>query len=257
MCRIPSIARSLFKNYAYFSSASSHLEDYFKAYVENVHRKFPKQSKKLIVEIGSNDGILLRYFKKYKTKILGIDPAKNIVPLAEKNGVPTLPIFFNSSSAKKILKDYGPAGVIIANHVLAHTDDMHSIIKGVQTLLDRDGVFVFEVQYVLDLLQKKAYDNTYHEHVSYFSLAPLATLLGKHGMQIFNVERVDAQGGSIRVYAGHAPLIFPIDASVKKMLAQEKKAGIARCKDIYSIRQETTANQKRCISAVAEIEETE
>lgn len=218
--------KKVFSKYHYFSSASSPLEKYYEQYVKNLQKKFPNQTKGLIVEIGSNDGILLKYFKNKKTKTLGVDPAKNIAKLAISNGIETLPVFFNLDNAKKIVKKYKKASVVIANHVLAHTDDLHGVIKGVKELLDNDGVFVFEVQYLLDLIQKNEFDNTYHEHISYFSIAPLNTLLSKYGLKIFNIERVDAQGGSIRVYAGHTSDMFPVEKSIKNLIQAEKKNGL-------------------------------
>lgn len=216
----------LFDDYAYFSSTSPQLHQHFKDYANEVFSAFPVQAKQFTLEIASNDGILLKYFQKLGAKVLGVDPAKNIAKMAQKNGVDTLPVFFNSNVAQSILKKYGHAGVISANNVLAHTDDLRGIIKGVKKLLDLKGVFVFEVQYLGDLLQKNEFDNTYHEHICYFSLAPLMTLLEKHGLHIFDVKHVETQGGSLRVYAGHTPLLFPVNNSVKNLLLQEKKQGL-------------------------------
>lgn len=216
----------LFQNYAWFSSASPQLEKYFENYAKNIYEKFPNQTKKYVLEIASNDGILLKYFKRLGAKVLGIDPAKNIARMANKNGIKTLPIFFNLSNAKKISKKFGKAGVISANHVIAHVDDLHNVIEGVKELLDKDGVFVFEVQYLGSLIKYNEFDNTYHEHVCYFSLYPLITLLKKHNLYIFDVEEVEAQGGSIRVYANHSSSLFPVSKNIKRVLNQEKKLGL-------------------------------
>ncbi len=218
--------KMLFEEYAYFSSTSPQLHAHFKQYAHEVYTNFPKQAKKLTVEIASNDGILLRYFKEWGAPILGIDPAKNVARAANKNEITTLPLFFSDRVAQRILKKYGTAGVITANNVLAHTDDLRGIIKGVKKLLDPNGVFVFEAQYLGDLIKKNEFDNTYHEHICYFSLAPLLTLLRSEGLDIFDVKHVDTQGGSLRVYAGHAPLLFPVDKSVQSILRAEKRNGL-------------------------------
>lgn len=220
----------LFANYNFFSSASSPLEDYFKQYVIDLKKNFPVQSNDFVVEIGSNDGILLKNFDQTKTKILGIDPAKNIAKIANQNGIKTLPIFFNTKSGIKIAKDYGKATIIIANHALAHNDNLHDMISGVKELLDENGIFAFEVQYIANLLAKNQFDNTYHEHASYFSLSPLVTLLEKHDMKIFNVEETSAQGGSIRVFSSNKKAKFLVKDSVKKLLKKEEKNGLHNLK---------------------------
>jgi len=224
--------KHIFENYAYFSSTSPQLEEYFKKYADDIYKKFPKQTKKLTLEIASNDGILLKYFQILGAPVLGIDPAKNIAKIANKKGLLTISEFFNLKTATKILNKYGKAGIISANNVLAHVDNVDEIISGVKNLLTQDGVFVFEVQYLGDLLAKNEFDNTYHEHISYFSLSPLETLLLKNKLQIFNIERVSGQGGSLRVYASHHPLVFKISSSVKKIKDLEKKQGLHK-KDIY------------------------
>lgn len=220
----------LFQNYAWFSSASPQLENYFENYVNDVYERFPNQTKKYVLEIASNDGILLKYFKKLGADVLGVDPAKNIARVANKNGIKTLPVFFNLDAAKKIVKKFGKAGIISANHVIAHLDDLHGTINGVRELLDKDGVFIFEVQYLGDLIKYNEFDNTYHEHTCYFSLSPLITLLNKHSLSVFDVEKVEAQGGSIRVYASHSSSPLPTSNNVRRVLAREKKQGLHKLK---------------------------
>ena len=216
----------LFSRYDFFSSASSPLESYFKKYVDDLKKNFPNLSKGFVVEIGSNDGILLKNFDKSQTRTLGIDPAKNIAKVANDSGIETLPIFFNIKSAKKIEKEYGKASIIIANHALAHTDNLHEMISGVKELLDSDGIFAFEVQYIANLINKNQFDNTYHEHVSYFSLLSLQRLFDKYDMNIFDVEEVEAQGGSIRVFVSKQNNLQPNSNNVSKLIAKEKKLGL-------------------------------
>lgn len=225
------VDRSLiFRNYAYLSSSSPQLEEYFSNYAKDIKKKFPAQSKKFVLEIGSNDGILLKHFKKSGAVILGVDPAKNIAKVANKNGILTLPEFFNLKTAKKVLNKFGKASIISANHALAHTDKLNEIISGVKILLDPKGIFVFEVQYLGDLLKKNEFDNTYHEHTCYFSLSPLKTLLSNWGLAIFDVQSVEAQGGSIRFFASHSPLTFKVSPSVKNLELQEQKQKLRNLK---------------------------
>lgn len=213
----------VFNDYAYLSSSSPPLVEYFKTYAEDVYSRFPDQANKLVVDIGSNDGTLLKHFQNLGADVLGVDPAEKIAKIATEEGVQTLPEFFSKEVAKNILYSRGSAGLITANHVLAHTDKLNEIISGVKALLAEDGVFVFEVQYLGDLLQKNEFDITYHEHVSYFSLAPLQTLLRNWGLEIFDVQNVEAQGGSLRLFASHAPLSFDISPTIKVLELLEEK----------------------------------
>lgn len=218
----------LFRDYAYFSSASPQLVEHFDKYAEEVFNRFPGQAKKMVLDIASNDGILLKAFKARGANVLGIDPAKNVAALAQEQGINTIAEFFNKKAAGQILKDYGQAGIITANNVLAHTDEIHDILDGVKELLDENGVFVIQAKYLADLLEKNEFDTTYHEHIAYFSLLPLVYLLQKHGFEIFDVEHVETEGGSLRVFAGHAPSVFPINKSVGETLNRERKMGLDR-----------------------------
>ena len=222
----------LFRDYAYFTSTSPQTIGHFNTYAEKVMARFPELARQLTFEIASNDGILLQSFLKMGAKVLGIDPARNVAEFAIQKGIETIPDFFTSASVPNLIKKYGKAGVILANNVLAHTDVLNGIVAGVSQFLDKRGVFIFEVQYLLDLVQKNEFDNTYHEHTCYFSLHPLTRLIQKHGMDIFNVEHVDTQGGSLRVYASHAPLIYERDPSVSYYLNLEKSAGLNK-KETY------------------------
>ncbi len=222
--------KKIFEHYAYFTSKSKPLHEHFKKYAEDIYKKFPKQIKNLILEIGSNDGFLLGLFKEYGGVVLGVDPAKNIAKTANEMGIDTWPVFFDSEVADKIFKEYGQVGVITANNVLAHTDNIHGILAGVKKLLAEDGVFIFEVQYLGDLIKNNEFDNTYHEHIFYFSLAPIIKILEKWDLQVFDVKKVNTQGGSMRVYAGHKNNPFKINNSVNKFLAQEKKQGLQKIK---------------------------
>ncbi len=220
----------LFSNYKYFSSASKPLEPYFKEYAKKVEKLFPKHSSGFIVEIGSNDGILLQYFNKKNAKKLGIDPAKNIAKTTADKGITTLPLFFTNKNSEIIKNKHGQADIIIANHVLAHISDLHDTISGVKNLLDKNGIFIFEVQYLKNLLEKNQFDNTYHEHSSYFSLKPLVKLLGAYGLTVFIVEKTNAQGGSIRVYSTHKDNSVKKHPSVNKTLKEEEKSGLYELK---------------------------
>lgn len=218
--------RILFENYAYFSSTSPQLLKHFDQYAQDVFQRYPQHTKKLVLEIASNDGILLKSFKQRGAKVLGVDPAKNIAKIANQSGIETITKFFGASLAPKILKKFGKASIVMANNVLAHTGKLHDIIAGVKELLDKDGIFIFQVKYLVDLLKKNEFDTIYHEHISYFSLLPLTTLLKSHGLEIFDVKHVETEGGSIRVYAGHTPPIHSQSSQLKKLHNNELRLGL-------------------------------
>lgn len=187
----------LFRNYPYTSGASpvyvKHLKEYARELVE---RFAPKR----VLEIASNDGTMLEMFKKRGVAVLGVEPAKNLSNISEEKGVETLRVFFTGSVAKVIAYDYGLADLIVANHVMAHIDDLDDVVRGVDALLAPDGVFVFEVGYLGDVLAGAHFDTIYHEHLSYHHLTPLVPFFKRFGMHLFDAERVDTQGGSIRCF---------------------------------------------------------
>lgn len=216
----------IYNDYAYFSSTSPMLVKHFEEYAKEVFKRFPNQSKQLVVDIGSNDGVLLKPFKRFGANVLGVDPAKNIAKIANQNGVETVAQFFCKEIVPKLIKQYGKAGVITSNNTLAHTDKLHDIFDGIRDFLDEEGIFVFEVQYLADLLRHNEFDNTYHEHICYHSVYPLSHLLKMHGMEIFDVIHTDTHGGGIMVFASHSPSRIAIEESVDKFLINEKSLGL-------------------------------
>ena len=195
----------LFRDYLFLTSASSGLVQHFRQYAAAVVSSFGIRAGSLVFEIGSNDGSLLRFFKEQGMKVLGVDPAREIARQATEAGVPTLPEFFDSALASSVRAQHGPASVIAANNVFAHADDLADIVKGVRELLADDGIFVFEVSYLADIVDKFLFDTVYHEHVSYHSISPLARFFERLGMQLFDVQRISSKGGSIRGFAQRRP----------------------------------------------------
>lgn len=214
---------TLFRNYAYFSSTSPLLVSHFIDYAQMLTRQFPSLSRQLIVDIGSNDGVLLKPLKSLGARVLGIDPAKECSDLAIQSGIPTIQKYFTQRLAKQIQKQHGFASIITANNVIAHTPYIHEIIDGIRTLLQADGIFVFEVKYMGDILEKNEFDIIYHEHVFSYLLHPLVTLLNAHKLKVINVQHVQIHGGSLRVFAAHKNSEFTPNSSVQAMLLQEKK----------------------------------
>lgn len=216
----------IYSDYAYFSSTSPMLVKHFEEYAQEVFQRFPNLAKQLVVDIGSNDGVLLKPFKKLGAKILGIDPAKNIAKVANEQGIETIADFFGKDKVEKLIKKYGKAGIITSNNTLAHTDMLHDIFKGVKEFLDEKGIFIFEVQYLLDLLNHNEFDNTYHEHICFHAINPLSYLLKMHGMKIIDIIHTDTHGGAIMVFATHLESSYPTGKTVNEFLKKEQKFGL-------------------------------
>ena len=217
----------LFGNhYAFYTGGSPSSLVYFADYAKNVLKRFPKQAKRFTLEIASNDGTLLKHFKTAGCKTLGIDPAQNVAAYANEQKLETLPAFFNKENADKIKNNYGKAGVVIANNVIAHVVNPMQFIKNVKTLLDKDGIFIFECQYFPYLLFNNQFDNIYHEHRSFFSLHPLEYALKKQELKIIDIEEHDTQGGSIRVFATHKKNKIAVKKTLKEKIANEKLIGL-------------------------------
>lgn len=232
----------LFRNYTYRTSVSLGLVEHFKKYAQSVVGELKISPGSLVVEIGSNDGSLLKAYKALGMKVLGVDPAKTIAATASNEGVPTLPEFFTLAIAQDILAEQGSAKLMCANNVFAHADNITDIVEGIRLLLAPDGVFVFEVSYVPDMIDNFVFDTIYHEHVSHHSLIPLERFLNSLDMTLFDVERVATKGGSIRGFA--QPLSSgkrPKTKILSQMISEENRRGIDQpqiYRDFYKAIQE-------------------
>ena len=220
----------LFSHYVYTSGAApamvSHLHNYAQGLIYRDGLGIKPGD--FVVEAGSNDGTFLRVFKDAGFNVLGIDPAENIAAQATAAGIQTWAAFFNVETAKRILKEFGPAKLICANHVFAHVADMQGFIDGIRLLLAPDGVLVFEVGYLVDVYEKATFDTIYHEHLDYHTVGPLRRFFALNGMQLINANRQDIQGGALRGYATLAGQHCGINNQweLDAMEAYEKKIGL-------------------------------
>jgi SAM-dependent methyltransferase len=216
----------LFKNYVYVSGTSPVFVKHFKNYAADMIRKFKLGKDAFVVEIGSNDGTLLRFFKEAGLKVLGIDPATAIATEATKKGIETIPAFFTSQLAETIKAQHGQADLIVANNVFAHADDLHDIVKGIRTLLKPRGAFVFEVSYLVDVYEKTLFDTIYHEHLCYHTVKPLRAFFKANGMELIAAQSVDTHGGSLRAMAQLAGGPHPVEPSVAEFIKREETLGL-------------------------------
>ncbi len=190
----------LFRDYVYVSSTSPSFVAHFEELAAALTERFSFGRAPLVVDIGSNDGILLRPFKQRGWAVLGVDPAVKIAGQAAEQGIPTLPLFFTPELALDIRQNHGAASLVTATSVFPHIDDLDAVLEGVKKLLAPDGVFLVEAYSLKDLVEKNLFDTIYHEHLSYFTVSTLEKLFGRNGMEIFDVEKTDTHGGSLRVF---------------------------------------------------------
>ena len=215
--------KELFENYVYVSGTSPVFRNHFLNYAKSIIEKYKPSLNSYVLDIGSNDGTLLKFFKEYGYKVIGVDPAIEISMKANKEGITTINDFFNFDTAKKIDQTYSKASLITANNVFAHCDDLSGITQAISNLLAPNGLFVFEVSYLVDVYEKTLFDTIYHEHLSYHSVIPLVNFFKNKNMELIDVTRVSTHGGSIRCVVKNSIDNFEIDDSVKRIVEMEKR----------------------------------
>jgi SAM-dependent methyltransferase len=219
---------ALFRDYIYTTASSPGLVEHFRRYAEELVVDLGAPAGALAVDVGSNDGVLLGFLKEAGMRVRGVDPAQEIARRATERGIPTTPTFFTREAAEALREQEGPAALVTANNVFAHADDLGEIADGIHDLLARDGVFVFEVSYLLDLVENMVFDWIYHEHLCYHSIKPLRIFLALHGMDLFDVQRVGTKGGSIRCFAQRAGGPRAVADSIAEFLEQERAVELDR-----------------------------
>jgi len=213
-----------YPNYVYRTSLSAGLREHFKGLADTVLQLRSNLTSPRVLEIGSNDGTLLRFFQERGCVVAGIDPAHAIAMEATASGIPTTAAFFGEALAKDLCDKTGPVDLIMANNVIANIEDMADFSRGIAAILAPDGLFTFETQYGPDVIDGALLDTIYHEHISYFMIRPLAGHFLAHGLRIVDVEHIDTKGGSVRVFVEHAKT--PASARVAAWIAEEERRGM-------------------------------
>ena len=216
----------LFREYLYFSSFSDTMLHHAEAIASRIIRQRSLGAQSLAMEVASNDGYLLQYYKQAGIPVLGIEPALNIAAVAEKErGIRTIPEFFGEDLAKELIAKGERADVIHANNVLAHVPALNGFVEGIRLILKDDGVAVIEAPYLGRLIHKREFDTIYHEHLSYFSAIALEHLFRNHGLLLYDVEHLPIHGGSLRLFVARQGSQRR-QVSVEKLLAEETAAGM-------------------------------
>jgi SAM-dependent methyltransferase len=238
-------AREIFNNdYAYFSSYSTTWLKHSKKYVDMISKRLDLNSESLAIEIASNDGYLLQYFKEKSIPCLGIEPTANTAKVAKEKGINTLTEYFTEGQAKQVAIDYGKADLILGNNVFAHVPDINDFVKGLKELLKTSGTITLEFPHLLTLIENNQYDTIYHEHFWYFSVYALQNVFKKHRLAIYDIEELSTHGGSLRLYLKHAENKFlPVLNTVQNILDKEIKYGIDKF-DYYQAFVKRVSNNK-------------
>lgn len=216
----------IYKNYIYETTSSLGLVDHFVEYAHDSIKKLKPHQSSLVVDIGSNDGTLLKAYQDKGMRVLGVDPAVEIARDATHRGIETLPQFFTPKLAKQVVKKYGRATIITANNLYANIDNLDELTLGVKQLLTPDGVFIIESFYLLDVMKHMVFDFFYHEHLSCFTVKPMQAYFKKHGMELFDIVHVSTKGGSLRYMIQLAGGPRKVSKTVKKYLKLESRYGV-------------------------------
>lgn len=230
-------------DYPYESSITNAGRRHWKEFADTVCQMLGLGEKDLVIDIGSNVGVLLECFRNNGPRILGVDPASNIVRIAEARGIETWDEFFGRHVVARILAEKGKASVITGTNVFAHVDDLREFMTAVESLLTDKGVFIFEAPHFGHLVRHLEYDTIYHEHLSYLSLRPLISFFHQFGMEAFEVQERDIHGGSFRVFVGRRGA-RPVGASIAVMLASEQSAGLYDPARLDSFAREVENNRR-------------
>jgi SAM-dependent methyltransferase len=239
-------AQNIFnEDYAYFSSYSTSWLEHCRKYVDTAQERFKLNSKSFVIEVASNDGYLLQYFKAKGIPALGVEPAAATARAAQEKGIPTDVCFFDMPYARKFADSGRKADLILGNNVLAHNPNLRDFVQALAIALKPEGAITLEFPHLLRMMQGNQFDTIYHEHYSYFSLHPLVRLLKEFALSVFDVDELPTHGGSLRIYVCHSGSMHDTEgARVRKVLADEKTYGLLET-NVYSAYRNKVEKVKR------------
>jgi hypothetical protein len=223
----------IFSDYAYFSSYSSSWLEHCRLYTEQMIERFGLAEHSQVVELASNDGYLLQYFREREIPVLGVEPAANVAEVAIRNGIPTHVEFFGRRTAQALVWEHA-ADLLVGNNVLAHVPDLNDFVGGMKILLAPGGTITMEFPHLLRLIEDSRWDTIYHEHFSYFSFLTASRVFAAHGLRLFDVQELPTHGGSLRVYGCHAEDAGKPDSERALALRERERAGGYESLDTYT-----------------------
>lgn len=234
----------IFSEYVYFSSYSDSWLTHCEHYAQTMCSTLQLGPHSLVIEVASNDGYLLQYFKRASIPVLGIEPARNVAAIAKQKGIPTLSAFFGKSLAMRLALEGRRADLVVANNVMAHVPDLNDFVVGLSRILKPSGVLTIEFPHLLRLIKEHQFDTIYHEHFSYFSFTTASRVLAHHGLAVHDVEHLPTHGGSLRIHACPIEAGRKVNPRVAALLAEESCAGLHQA-DIYTSFSEKAKKAKR------------
>ena len=214
----------MFDTYHYFSSYASTMVDSMRVLARRLTAERGLTADDLVVEIASNDGYLLKHYMELGIPVLGVEPAQNVAVVAKESGVPTLTEYFTRSLGSELADTGRAASVIHANNVMAHVPEINDFVAGISAALRPDGVAVVETPYLVRFVDDREFDTIYHEHVFYYSLTAVSSIVERHGLTVVDVEQIPLHGGSLRLFIQHAT--YPSSERVKMLLESERERGV-------------------------------
>jgi len=237
--------QNIFSDYAYFSSYSQSWLQHASKYVNKMVDRFGLDASSQVIEIASNDGYLLQYFKEKDIPVLGIEPAANVAKVAINAGIQTITEFFGVNTARELASSDKRADLLLGNNVLAHVPDLNDFVEGLKILLKKTGVITLEFPHLQRLMEHAQFDTIYHEHFSYFSFVTIQKVFSSHGLSLFDVEELETHGGSLRVYVKHnEDTSKPVSENVSHLMTRETESGFTDI-DFYLSFEGRVKNTKR------------
>lgn len=240
------------EQYAFFSSTSTRMAQHFHQFAETVITSHLPDADAFVVEIGSNDGIMLQHFANANMRHLGIEPSANVAQVAQQKGIQTISEFFDESLARQIVRQYGQSDAILAANVMCHIPYLHSVAAGIKILLKPGGVLVFEDPYLGDIVEKISYDQIYDEHAFYFSLASVSYLFHQHGLEVIDVAPQNVHGGSMRYTITHTG-VRPPSSAVHELRAREEQLGLGAAATYQRLRQHIEQSRVQLIGLLQDL----
>ena len=245
--------KNIFTDYAYFSSYSQTWLKHCQDYTNQAISRFKLDSNKIVIEIASNDGYLLKYFKEANIPVLGIEPAINVAQAAEASGVPTIKSFFNPELAKQLSTENKQADLLICNNVLAHVPNLNDFITSLKILLKPEGVITLEFPSLNKLIEQNQFDTIYHEHFSYFSCLTAEKIFSHHGLTLFDIDELNTHGGSFRIYIQHQENTGnPISENVSRIKLMEKNKGLDKLSSYLNFKKQVEKTKQKLYSFLTE-----
>ncbi len=248
--------KEIFENYSYFSSYSKSWLEHSKNYCDSAIEKYNLNSKSRVVEIASNDGYLLKFFKQGGIPILGIEPAKNVAKVAIEAGIPTIDKFFGKNTAIELLEEGLAADLLIGNNVLAHVPDINDFVSGMKILLKEKGCISMEFPHLLRLIEGNQFDTIYNEHFSYFTLYSASSIFKHQGLKIISIEEIPTHGGSLRICATHIENNdLPVEKSVNNLEKLELESGLTNLASYLTFKDKVNQTKRDILKFLIESKE--